>query len=502
MLNSKLVARIVAAPLLFTACSEDGGPDGNADLCEISGPTRLLAAPEGWQPDEYVTNANMRVLDDRLLYSFGERHFDAEYYLRGLCGGEPELVLDPDDGIFIGAITDGPVGRVLYGNDSDGVHYIVDRLDEPGIDTPRPVPGLPPLRSPGDALVWTEHLPHGPVWGRPGSLTDPPVHGVAGLGARTSELWTHNGAPEDAAVLLGTDVVRHYPFSGQIWVHNDDGRVRLLDQPTSTWTTLAEGARSAQGIPFGERFLVLVQDIGDDQAEPVRVVDPETGESRPVTINDFTQRSFGRDPEHGGAGTWSSLGNGDDTFIGLRGPDGPMIEGYMVSTLEPVELPEHLGVARSLGGPWIYLKLAGASAITIAAWDPFTDEMHEVYSGDEQTFMGREYFWSEDRLQYREELTKGVYRISALDVPTGAAEVLLPRVGDSYKELADGRVLTMFRDGGTADQIALFDPATQAFTTVVEGAREWHYAEDLELVVYSDYTGPEPGVWATPVPAR
>ncbi len=28
------------------------------------------------------------------------------------------------------------------------------------------------------------------------------------------------------------------------------------------------------------------------------------------------------------------------------------------------------------------------------------------------------------------------------------------------------------------------------------------YVEDHELVVYTDYTGDEPGVWATPLPPR
>lgn len=499
MSTRKLVVLSVSAPLLLAACSEDNAPEPTTDVCPISGPTLVLSPPDGWQPDKYESNASVQAIGDRLMYSFGDLPVGGDVYLRDLCGGEPELVLDHTRGIRSDLVLDGPAGRVLYG-DADGVLYIVDRLDEPGADAPKPIAGLPSLLSGGGTAV--ERHAHGPVFRFPGSAGDPDIYGIAGLGAATSELWTHNGIPDAPAVLLGTDVIHHAPVGEQLWLHTDDGRVRLYDQPTGDETLVAEGARYATALMFGDRMHALVQDIGDDQAETVRLVDIETGDSRPVTINDFTQSSFGRDAEHGGAGRWTTLQKGADSFIGLRGPDGALIEGYTVATLAPVDLPDHIGVTGPLGAPWVNLILDDPNDFVVAAWDPFTGSVQEWYRGSNQEFAARNFYWFEGQVQYREELSDRLYRISALDITTGTTTIVIPEVGDSHHRLPDGRVLTDLPVGEFNAEVVLFDPMTQAYTTVVDETRRWQYVADPGLIIYTDYMGPEPGVWATPLPPR
>ena len=84
-------------------------------------------------------------MDDRLLYSFAAPTPNGTFgdvFLRDLCGGEPELVLAAEHGIQAGTVLEFPqVGKVLYGFKGKNM-YVVDRLDEPGADTPKPVAGF------------------------------------------------------------------------------------------------------------------------------------------------------------------------------------------------------------------------------------------------------------------------------------------------------------------------------------------------------------------------
>lgn len=504
-MSRTILTLVTLAPLLITACGDDDpATDTSDDLCPLTAPTRLLAAPEGWQPDEYALNASAYAHDDRVVYHFDTSYQDqGDVFVRDLCGGEPERVLDHSLGIRPAMGFDGPAGWVLYG-EKDGDYYMVDRLDEPGADTPQPIVGLSPLASkPGD-LIAIVHADQGPMFEilRP-TTPATKLYGIAGAGARTMEIWTHNAVPGEPAVQIGTDIVNHFSVLERWWFHHDDGRVRLIDIATGADTVVAEHARYATSVRIGEQQFALVQDLGDDHSESVRLVDVEAGTSREVTINDFTQSSFGRDPEHPSAGTWVGVYQDRAAYVLLRGPDGRLREGYDVATLAPIAIPEYDEIySAHLGAPWLALRLADPTDTVLAAWDPATGEVTEWYRGPEPDFNGMDARWQDDRLVYREPISDEVDRIVALDITTGETTVLIPRVGGYYEYLPDGRVLVEFRRDMADTQLALYDPDTGESTTLLADVKQWQWLADHELIVYPDFVGPEPGLWALPLPPR
>ena len=322
-------------------------------------------------------------------------------------------MLSADSELSADVVLDHPsAGKVLYGWGAPTM-YVVDRLDEPGADVPKPVAGLT-LASEGDAPWSIESWEHGPLFVR-GTIGTTPTASAAGVGASTREILTLGPTPDAPAVLLGKDIVHTFHHGEQIGVHTDDGAAFLYDQVTGIKTPLVDNARWVSMVALGERSLLLVQDMGDDLAEPVRLVDLETGESRQVTVNDFVQDSFGRDPEHATAGTWTAV-NGDD------------------------------------------------------AWYPATGEVHEWYRGPQPEFGRNMLTWRDGKLEYTTEISDGVYRVSQIDETTGETTVVLPRRGASWGELADGRIVTGFPTDGHNFEIVVIDPETAMETTRGAGA--------------------------------
>ena len=493
----------LSAPFLFAACSDDTAGTMDPNLCDTSAPVRLISAPEGWQPNDHETNFTSRVIDDRLLYSFltaTPTGTFGDVLLRDLCGGEPELVLSADSELSAGPVLEHPsAGKVLYGWGAPTM-YVVDRLDEPGADVPKPVAGLT-LASEGDAVWSIESWEHGPLFVH-FSVGTTPTANAAGIGASTREILTLGPTPDAPAVLLGKDIVHTFHHGEQIGVHTDDGAAFLYDQVTGIKTPLVDNARWVSMVALGERSLLLVQDMGDDLAEPVRLVDLETGESRQVTVNDFVQGSFGRDPEHANAGTWTAVNGGDSGFIALYGPDGKMMEGYDVATLEPVEIPDNLGRIVINGTPWMPLILPDPTDTVLAAWDPATGEVHEWYRGPQPEFNPYLLAWRDGKLEYTTKISDGVYRVSQIDATTGETTVVLPRRGASWKELADGRIITGFPIDRQNFDVVLIDPETATETTLVAGTHKWEYNEAHRLVLYTDFAGSQPGLWAAAIPVR
>lgn len=500
MSTLKRVVLTLTAPLLFTACGDDtaGGTDPTDETCEVTEPTRLIAAPDGWQPADHEVNFWNTGVGDRVLYSFQNNSPDGligDVYLRDLCGGEPEQVLAGDGGLRPGVIVDfAGVGPVLYGW-YDQTMYVVDRLDEPGADTPAPVDGLDLDASGG---LWAmEFWERGPLFighvaGEVG------LYDAAGIGGPAREVLALGPTPDAPAVLLADDVVHKFNFGEQIAVHTDDGALFLYDQVTGERTPVAEDVRWASPTKLGDRTLFLIQDMVDDVAEPVRLLDLETGESREVTVNDFVQSSFGRDPEHGSAGSWTGLSDEDSGFIALHGPDGGLLEGYDVATLEPIEIPDNVGRLKIANAPWLPLILPDPNDTVYAAWSPHTGELREWYRGPKPEFDPSQMLWKDGELEYTTEIGE----VSRYDQLTGETTVVLPRVGGTRTDLEDGRIVTAFPVADGDYEVVVIDPETGTEQTLVAATHSWRWDEEHALVVYTDFGDPEPGLWATPIPPR
>ena len=92
--------------------------------------------------------------------------------------------------------------------------------------------------------------------------------------------------------------------------------------------------------------------------------------------------------------------------------------------------------------------------------------------------------------------------MSQIDDTTGETTVVLPRRGASWRELADGRIITAFPTDERNFEVVVIDPETATETTLVAGTHKWEYDEAHELVLYTDFAGSEPGLWATAIPER
>lgn len=493
-------------PLLFIACGDDtAGADPTDDVCPVHEPSRLIAAPDDWEADEYELNFQNTVVDDRLLYSFAAPTPNwafGDVFLRDLCGGEPELVLAAERGIQAGTVLEFPqVGKVLYGFKGKNM-YVVDRLDEPGADTPKPVAGLP-LDSPQGAWV-VESRQQRPLFVRLGQLpADPdgprPAQ-AAGIGAATRMIVSLGATPDAPALQLGDDIVNYFDLDDRLVFHADDGRVFLYDPITTVQTPLVDNARWVGRVSLGDRRFLLIQDIGDDQSEQVCLVDLATDQQRPVTVNDFTQASFGRAPKQPRAGTWTGHSYAGRAVIALNGPDGGLSEAYDVATLDPLELPDNRGAFGIAGAPWMPLILPDAVDTVLAAWDPGTGAVTEWYRGPRPAFLDTTLTWNDGKLEYTEEVSREIYRDVQRDLASGETTVVLPRRGGQWYDLEDGRVLTAFALEDHDYEVKLIDRATAAETTLVPRTRSWSYDVDQALVLYTDFVDAEPGLWATPIP--
>lgn len=494
---------LLGAALLGLACNGDTtGDDGvSPNLCNIDEPTRLLAAPDDWRLDESGTNFQLHRVDDRLLYGFSTSAGPSDVFLRDLCGGESERVLAEKTGIrSLGVAEFAGVGSVLVGSRGQE-DYIVDRLDVAGEDPPQRVDGFDFDRRPGEIGILSVELgPKAIVFtmfhdGAPGLI------GAAGIGAGTQEAWTFSPPPNSSAVQIGADILRRLFYDDGVLVHTDDGSLRRYDPRTAGFTDLLSGVRWVTGVTLADREFVLVQDIGDDEAEAVRLVDLADGTSRPVTFNTFVQRSFGREPGQPWAGTWVSTTGELDMAIALRGPDGALVEAYDVATLESFAVPSNAGWVPVAGAPWFGIAVPDPEDTVVAAWDPYTGTVEEKYRGPAYDPSQRRFEWTDGVLKFRDEIGFSLFRLSRVDPDTLATTVEIPRIGSWWRELADGRLLTVFRDS-RGDTIAAIDLETGEATTIIADVRWWSYAPELGMMLYTDLLGAEPGLWAMPLEQR
>jgi len=150
--------------------------------CPITAPTRLVAAPEDFEPAEDVWYG-LYAFGDDILFTF-DRYDDParEHWRLDRCTGALETYPSLVPGLHNPYVIDTPNGRVLYANDDDLRPHVIDRFDEPGADEARPVLGLPDSSS----GVSFSSRPFAPFFDFSiPSASEELILGAAGLGGRT-----------------------------------------------------------------------------------------------------------------------------------------------------------------------------------------------------------------------------------------------------------------------------------------------------------------------------
>lgn len=389
-------------------------------------------------------------------------------------------------------------GAVLYTR-VDGAYHFVDRLDVAGDDVPRPVPGLPTGLAgypSGDYVLFsTSVIP---------TLDGP--FGVAGFGeSRYYVFYTHAGDPDRPALFLGDDIVDYAHLGDRLLLLHENGDLRDIDPRTGDGDLFLAGVRCF-ALSFDDRRLIW-QEQGDDLAEPVHLLDLETGEQRQIFINDFTARSWGRAPDQSAmVGTWQFTR--DSGAAVLFGPDAQLVAAVRTDTGDLLPIPPHAGWQFMTGDDMLTLLLPDPGQRVEAVWTVRTGDLRVYYRG-----------LADPSIRFNDGATLEVvvpstdaaefgplYRV---DLATGGTVRLAPRVPDLLTRLDDRRYLLFTRSGSipTPDgtyfsyDLDLFDPGTQAYYPIADSVDDWELVPGLG-VYYFDARGAEPGLWLYPLPAE
>jgi hypothetical protein len=487
----------LAATLLACAPAPAEPAPEPVDACAATAPVRLAAPPAGWRPDA-LHRYGFRRLGEQILYTFDPPDLsDRTYWLVDRCGGAPRRFTslrtgEPDDLLRI----DTDDGAVLYVRDGAGAYHFVDRLDVPGDDEPRPIAGLPTglqAFAAGRSVLFS-------IAGAGGTIT-----GAAGLGPDAYHFisYSHAGDPDRPAVHLGDDIIDHAALGDHLLLLHEDGVLRDVDPRTGDGEPLLTGVRRFD-LANDDRRLIW-QELGDDLAEPVHLLDLDTGEDREIAVNDFTARSWGRD--HGqkvSVGTWQFTA--DSGAAALIGPDDRYVAAVRTDTGEPLPIPAHASRQGVTLADALILLLDDPAQRVEAVWTPLTGGVR-VYSRGPADSDAKIRHLDGDLLEYflpdpTDPRFGPLYRI---DLATGRTVRLAPRVGEASTRLADGRYLAI----ATSDVIAggagiyyshdldLFDPDTQVYYPIAD--RVDGYALADQGVFYLDARGTEPGLWLYPL---
>ncbi len=495
--------------LVLSAC----GPDAIAEpvteaACPIIAPTRLAAAPEGFEPAEDAWYRH-HVFGDDILFTFDRFDDpDREYWRLNRCTGDIELFSSLAPGLHNPFLIATPNGRVLYGHDADGRPFVLDRFDVPGADDPRPVPGLSDGTTsafwlPPESLYAKFFL----MWTSPGSGER--IYRAAGLGAMTYAIYTHQGDPDVPAVQLSDTLLSAFELDAtHILAHEDSGEVHQVDTLTGERELLLTGVRHVDNGYDGRSF--IWQAMGDDIAEPVYLHDLDTGEDVQIAVNDFAARSWNRDPDDGDLGEWSYTR--DHTAAAMIGPGGRYVTAARLDTGEAVDVPEYLDWHGSIAG-YFLLSLADDTDEVQAIWDPLTGDVREWYRGPAKSPGLRtvdgdlaEYF-----LPAAEDSPEGsLWRV---DLGTGETTEIFADFSRSAYALDDTHYLLYFSRPGLGgpplgNDGSLVGEIHDIKFVDIEGGISTPIAENVfsfrpplgEGLVYLDAHGPDPGLWAYPLP--
>ncbi|MCY1063846.1 hypothetical protein OV090_03680 [Nannocystis sp. RBIL2] len=509
MRTRSLSAVFAVSTLFLSACGDRPLEDQPEDGCALDQPSLLVPLPAGWDPDERSSSLNMWVTDDHLLYAFDEVGQKGRFDLVPLCGGAPEFVAEKAPPFMSYSVMNSEQGPVLF-KFGDYTLDVIDRLEVPGRDEVRRVGefSLPPGDEDDVLSVEWRGGDFGTVYGFNLTSTepDPVVRGVAGIGGGHSRYYFHSGDPDAPVVLIGDDIVRYYQADNLAFMLRDDGSVDTFDRETGEAAHILDGARYIESVWTADDHLhLLYQVMGDDASESVRIRDLGTGEEREVTVNDFAADSWGRGPTTG-AGYWRVAAGPDTTVFALHGPDSRFVEAYRLDTLEPLAIPDHVGPSSFIQGnyPGFALVVPDPEDHVIAVWNALTGAMVEIYRGPEPDWRFR-VIHDDGRVLYERPNGDGSMRRIAVDLASGETNTVIPRIGDSWFTLEDGRLLS--RLDISDDEIqhefeyALVDPDTGDYEVLVERTAEAAIVEGVGLL-YLDLEASRPGIWTLPFPPR
>lgn len=504
---------IVVSPGALLSLSLACGPETVAEApveraCPITEPIRLVAAPASFEPEEDAWYGVYAFGDDVL---FTMQRFDdpgREYWHYNRCTGDlrPYPPLAP--GLHNPYVIEGDAGRIVVANDDDGRSFVVDRLDDPAWDDPRPVLGLPEGARPalgGSRGAYATFFHH---WSHDDGNPLRHLSGAAGIGASTYGLYTHGGDPEVPALKVSDTLLAAYAFGeGRTLVHEEGGEVHLVDALTGARELVLTGVRHL-AYGFDERTLIW-QAIGDDIAEPIYLHTLESGSDIQIAINDFTALSWGRELGHQDAGEWRYTS--DRAIAAMIGPEGRFVAAVRIATGESLAIPPHVDFGFSVEGEFI-LRVADAPDQVLALWDPGSGRVREWYRGPPERKASL-YGVDGERIDYfiedEDAEIAGTGALWRVDLTTGEREVLLesiawatllgdarylvgvdqtridgPPLGEGIHRAYYQRDLWLREVGGASTLIA--EKVTQMAPIVDEGT------------LYFDAHGPEPGLWAYP----
>ncbi|HEY8377515.1 MAG TPA: hypothetical protein VIK91_13565, partial [Nannocystis sp.] len=249
---------------------------------------------------------------------------------------------------------------------------------------------------------------------------------------------------------------------------------------------------------------------GDDLAEPVYLHDLQSGLDTLIAVNDFASRCWNRDKAHPTLGQWSVTQHG--AALALVGPEERIVVAVQTDTGEPLEIPEHIRPRGVFGGQF-WLELENDPELVHALWDPLTGDLREWYRGPVAGVRLR--YVDDDVAEYflpdtSEASTGSIWRV---DLRTGDAARIVPRTNLTPVRLADDHYLVAFDTGlltgpplassiiasAARRDLKLFDSATGLYTPIADDVSAYTFISG-EGLVYLDAHGPEPGIWAYPLP--
>ncbi|MCY1060638.1 hypothetical protein OV142_36470 [Nannocystis sp. SCPEA4] len=464
------------------------------EQCEIDEPTFITGRPADWTSGGQAwPGLQVWPAVGRLYVTWSSPEGPVFTYTH-LCGGAVARLNPPELGIDRLASTSDRDDLMVYGIDWDeDVLYLLDRADTPGVDPPKLVASIPheaDVHGFSRGLVLVSD-------GESGTTAE-----AAGVGARRAVVQVYDAAREEVVQVddqvIKLDLLRDETEAHAIVLLRDDGRLSRYDLATGVGETLAEGVRTYQLSP-GQRYLVW-QEIADGGVESAHLREVESGAEVYLTDNEFAAWEVDLVSSQM-VGDW--LWTGDERFVGLRTPEGALVRVYDTATAEPVEVPEHTVARRGIAGDY-YVRLGTMDAPSEALWTPATGDVLVWFEGKPDGFLMLRR--ADDVVEYTiQNMFTEEMQLWAVDRATGATTLKVARLGDAFRVLSDGRLMTWFArfygPYGEPHQIAVIDPDTDTTTIVVDNVVNSAMAGE-QTIYYVDADAPEDGVWAVPFPAK
>lgn len=500
-------APLVCACAALVACQ----PDPPAELeiataCPIDQPVRLVPAPDDFVPVRERWYA-LHVFGDDILYTFDPFDSGERLYSRlNRCTGDLQPYRPLAPGLHNPFTIAAPGGRVLYANDAQGTKYIVDRLDDPGDDEPIPVPGLP--YDTGLSSSGASSLPYAHFTRRHEAPLGTAVSLAAGLGGHTFAAYTHNGDRDTPVLQLADDLVAHTVAGDHRILLHDTGELRRVDPLTGTGELLLTEVRFFQRLASVDK--ILWQRIGDDIDEPVYLHDLQSGVDTLIATNKFAHQSWYRDADHPTLGQWAVTQTG--AALVFVGPDDLIVRAVRTDTGDPLGIPEHLRLRGAFGGAF-GLELETDPELVHALWDPLTGDLREWYRGPPAEVRLR--FVDGDLAEYYlpDSSDAGTGSLWRVDLRTGDASKIVPRTNTAPSRITDTHYFVAFDTGllpGPPHTAAVFSNAARRDLKLIDSTSGLYtpIADDVsaygiihgEGLLYLDAHGPDPGIWAYPLP--